>query len=825
MLAMSAKQGFPGPAFASEDSLPTMVAGGRRPVSGQGIFPDPDDVHSMGSMRTARTMRGGGADSSGEPLLGRVDQYDIVRKLGGGGFGVVYLARDAVSRTDVALKTLHPLLKHNAEEMDLLREKFALAARLSHPNIATALVLHPCERIDIFDETARRELRLSIGDSLMVMRYAPGVTLSRWRRQFPGGVVPPHCALEVARQVAAALDYAHSERIVHRDVKPANVMVETLAAEPHRGGGLQTAASAPPSIRVRLLDFGLAAEIRSSMSRVSAEAGDTSGTRPYMAPEQWLGRKQDGRTDQYALACVLYELLSGSPPFAGVFETGDPVIMRAAVVSDQPEEIGSVSPAANDALLRALAKDPNDRFPSCAAFVEALVSTAKPAFTAERAERTEYTERTEGSTSSSGWPRSVRQPTPPASEPKVEAGSDSPGGSGNAETPDKPGSFKAGCFVIAALAALAVGAWFYNESENAPSSQPPPGRTSVPAPRPAPSPKRTEEPKPASSPKSRPTAPVVQARALRSVTLPDGSSMDLRGCPAGSFTMGSPTWEEGRSDDEVQHRVEISKGFWLGETEVTQGQWKAVMDGETVIDLARKALQDDTKYNFGGTEKTLRDFWGVSRDSDPANRCADIDDDAPVYYVNWNEASRFCERLNERERAAGRLPDGYEYRLPTEAEWEYACRAGTTTSLPNGKEISIRGANNAPTLDDIAWYGGNSSVGFSGRGWDTDGWQEKQYPGGTAAPRHVGTKAPNAWGLYDMIGNVWEWCLDWYAAYPSGAATDPTGPVGGVRRVSRGGSWSNGPRGCRSAYRDGSEPGYRVDSLGFRVALAPVLER
>ncbi len=333
------------------------------------ILPDDDSCFPP----TMQTVRGGDPDA-----LGRIDHYDLLRKLGGGGFGVVYPARDAASGVEVAIKTLHPLLKRNAEEMDLLREKFALVSRLAHPNIATALVLHPVRDIHVWDDAARAELKLSPGDSVMVMRYAPGVTLSRWRRQFPDGVVPPNLALEIGRQVAAALDYAHGEKIVHRDIKPANIMVETL-----EGG----------RVRARILDFGLAAEIRSSMGRISREKGDTSGTRPYMAPEQWLGRKQDGRADQYALACVLYELLSGAPPFAGVFETGDPAIMERAVLGRAPDEIEGVDPATNDAFLRALAKDPKDRFPTCAAFVAALSST------------TERTEAAEGGASRPGEPR------------------------------------------------------------------------------------------------------------------------------------------------------------------------------------------------------------------------------------------------------------------------------------------------------------------------------------------------------------------------------------------------------------------------------------
>ena len=305
---------------------------------------------------------------------------------------------------------------------------------------------------------------------------------------------------------------------------------------------------------------------------------------------------------------------------------------------------------------------------------------------------------------------------------------------------------------------------------------------------------------------------------------PYGMNMTMKWCPAGSFTMGSPATEDGRFDNEAQHHVTLTKGFWMGETEVTQGQWKRLMDGETIVDLARKGLQDDTEYTILGKKQTLREFWGMDRNGDPNNRCGDINDNVPVYNVNWHEAVEFCRRLTERERAAGRIPDGYEYRLPTEAEWEYACRAGTTESLPNGRDISILGKNNAPALDDIAWYGGNSSVGFTGRGTDTSDptkWPEKQYPGGRAFAREVKGKQPNNWKLYDMIGNVWEWCGDWYGNYEYGSQTDPVGPAAGASRVLRGGSWNGNARYCRPARRDRGSPGFRSIILGFRVALAP----
>ena len=302
-----------------------------------------------------------------------------------------------------------------------------------------------------------------------------------------------------------------------------------------------------------------------------------------------------------------------------------------------------------------------------------------------------------------------------------------------------------------------------------------------------------------------------------------GTTMAFRWCPAGEFMMGSPKSEIGRDEDETQHLVKLMKGFWMGETEVTQGQWKRLMDGANILDQARRALCDDTIYNFDGREQTLREYWKADRDADTTRFCGDTDDDVPVYYVSWDEAVEFCRRLTARERVAGRLPSGYEYRLPTEAEWEYACRAGTSTTLPNGRDFVIVGKNNAPALDGIAWYGGNSSVGFSGRGWDTDDWEEKQYPGGRAAPRRIRGKGANSWNIFDMIGNVHEWCGDWYWSDLSDD-TNPTGRETGRFRVIRGEAWNTIATVCRPACRMGREATFRGKHIGFRVALAPVYE-
>ena len=775
------------------------------------ILPDGDPA----SMSSKPTVRGGGAGASGEPGLGSIDQYEIIRRLGGGGFGVVYLARDAHAGVEVALKTLHPLLKHDAEEMDRLREKFRLVCGLSHPNIASPLVLHYCRDIDVRDEDARRELLLSPGDSVMVMRYAPGVTLSKWRKAFDGGVVPPAIAIEIGRQIAAALDYAHSERIVHRDVKPENIMVETLTdnaqcmvpdgAIPPGGPDHPTVGFSDHStkIRVRILDFGLAAEIRSSMARISTERFDTSGTRPYMAPEQWLGRKQDGRTDEYALACLLYELLSGDPPFTSVFETGDPEIMMVAVERRAPDPVPGLPAAANAALLRALAKNPDARFPSCAAFVEALASALGLG--------TKFQVKTIGKAVSGIGSIFSRLRSAVCSKCRA-VGHFVSSWRPRLLRPFRPGS---------ALARTVVSsrAWISGLKVRA----------------------KTVFSRDAVCAKMRrflkrrgrilvlggAVAAVAVAacgvashfRDRRVVLLPQGRSMVFRRCPAGSFIMGSDQHdlpEQYRQNDEQPHRVVLTKPFYIGETEVTQGQWKSFWDN-----IPKKWL---------GFFDSRTDPLGVRLPFD-------ADDSCPIYNVTWKDANDFCDWLTERERKAGRIPEGYEYRLPTEAEWEYACRAGRKTSLPNGRDIRILGENDAPALDGIAWYGGNSSVGFSGNGVDTSNWPSKQYYGGFAGPRKVRQKKPNDWGVYDMLGNVWEWCYDRYGNNTASRVDDPvclSQPGFGDLRVLRGGAWDSMAFECRASFRQGDYSTAQIHNLeftigrlpwyGFRVALAPSIE-
>ncbi len=227
-------------------------------------------------------------------------------------------------------------------------------------------------------------------------------------------------------------------------------------------------------------------------------------------------------------------------------------------------------------------------------------------------------------------------------------------------------------------------------------------------------------------------------------TIENSIGVTLKLIPAGTFTMG-----QAGDVDEWPHEVTLTRPFYIGVYEVTNAEWRRVMG-------------------------SVPSQWK--------------DDERPVEKVSWDDANEFCRRLSEmpEEKDAGRI-----YRLPTEAEWEYACRAGSTTEYSFGDDESL--------LGDFAWFDGNAG--------------SQTHP--------VGQKRPNAWGLYDMHGNVWEWCSDGWADYPRGSVTDPKGWSWSSGRVVRGGSWYDSARFCRSSCRPGSVPSFRSNDLGFRLALSP----
>ena len=1052
------------------------------------------------TMRPTPAGAGGRRLAAGDAILGR---YTVVRELGEGGMGVVYQCLDSVGGVEVAVKGLPPEVSRNEDEMDDIRVNYQIVRKLRHPNIAGVATL---------------EKDAEAGDYYLVMDLAAGTTLKRWARRHPDAGLD--AKLAILRQVAAALDYAHAEKVIHRDVKPENVMVDDDG-------------------RVKVLDFGLAAQIRSSQSRTSNTVTSKGGTPGYKSPEQWLGRPQQAPADVYSFGVMAYWLFSGHLPFDG----DDPVVLGHAVLSAPVGPIAGLPAHMNAALVKALAKAPEDRFSSCGAFMDALEgkgdfsrvervdrvedgngrarspsglqsvgscvprdrtggprsrATAKIIFTAallaalagggyygwtkydegvkareaqhaeERArlekaneeriarlkaekekveaekrkiederekrekELAEERARFEKERNASAKPETATELTLAEQEARqkevarlaelrVDIGikcDDAKEKMGRlAAYRGEPDGFKAHidnadanwkivkavernpATVLEAEASLksvteaenAIAKelhWLSTnkaardgakaaEAEIARAIDPELKRFKAddyarvvfaagdrlrkegnaalsngdfPAAK-----KKLEEAKAKLSEAAAnakkfcidthlnaakkwlaasrwqqcveecdtvlgwdvanaeakrlkaeaeshlvPTAKVVatidgrevsgaklndgtkihttpinwkledgkkygpynvsyeidgkqyygtfdavtvdwrgsreftialkeytgpkaedtktlltaddaartdidtyyvvkpgdtlfliskrtnfrQAEILaanpglrsdrlrvgqklklpgtmntkasmkdgmsfngelrtKTFTLPGGVKMEMVYVAPGSFTMGSPRSEDGHYDDETQHRVTLTKGYWLGKYEVTQRQWESVM-GEN-----------------------------PSRFTGP---------DRPVENVSWDDCQRFIAKVD----AEARRQFGGGTRLPTEAEWEYACRAGT---------IGPYGGNG--NLDDMGWYDGNSG--------------SETHP--------VGQKQANAWGFYDMHGNVCEWCSDWHGSY-GGSATDPTGAASGGSRVLRGGGWNSDARDCRSAYRDGDYPGYRGYSYGFRLCCS-----
>jgi sulfatase modifying factor 1 len=263
--------------------------------------------------------------------------------------------------------------------------------------------------------------------------------------------------------------------------------------------------------------------------------------------------------------------------------------------------------------------------------------------------------------------------------------------------------------------------------------------------------------------------------------------------PAGSFEMGSPSYEAGREDDEQRHSVTLTEGFWLGQHEVT------VASFQSFVRATRYLTTADIKGNaYGFTKEGNKLVDGLTWQSPGI----DQNDHHPVVQVSWNDAMAYCQWLTKKE--------GNLYTLPTEAQWEYACRGGTTTMYSFGGSVEQgEGYLNIADEDFETWVGIFGHTAKNRVRWH-DGY-------GTTAP--IGSFRANGFGLYDMHGNVWEWCSDWFGKeyYSTGPAQDPTGPTSGQYRVLRGGSWRIRPGLCRSAIRNWRSPGIRNINIGFRI--------
>ena len=516
----------------------------------------------------------------------------------------------------------------------------------------------------------------------------------------------------------------------------------------------------------KVADFGIAKIAADGSTRT--RAGAVMGTPAFMPPEQLLGAADlDHRADIYALGVVLYQLTTGQLPYGDATEYEVTHKVLSGVPIDAPSLHAPSLPAGFDAVIaKATAHDRAVRYASMAALragLDALLMAQVAAPVTGDAPEPATAPVTPTAAVESPTAQAFSAPAEPPKAPALAYEAEL-----RAAPPPKRGWLPwlgAGAALTAGVVlAVVVGGGGDGEAADSPQQ-----------------------------------LGVVAAAEAASARRQLGAKGWVRVAP-GTFRMGSPSGEAGRDDDdEGAHPVRIGRAFLLKATEVTQAEYEQLMGS------------NPSRYpSCGGT--------------------------CPVEQVSWFDAVEYANALSVTEG----LPECYVvngkdvtfrglgcggYRLPTEAEWEYAARAGSAQATYNGN-LTLEGDHHAPELDAIGWYGGNSGVTYSG-GWDCSGWSGKQHSSSKCGTHPVGKKRANAWGLYDMLGNVWEWTQDVYAAYPPevGTRVDPVGSSSsiGSGRVVRGGSWRSDARHVRAASRGRRAPGYRDGYLGFRLARS--LER
>jgi len=724
----------------------------------------------------------------------RIGRYVLHAPLGSGGMGDVFLAFDTRMERFAALKQLPAATWQDVAAVQRFRQEVKAAAKLKHPNIVTAY------------DAGEHE-----GRHYLVMEYIEGRDLAAVVRA--DGPLPVPAALDYLLQTARGLAFAHAHGVVHRDIKPANLLVGRE--------GL-----------VKILDLGLArledrrplvAAVRDGLTN----SGHILGTVDYMAPEQAADtRDADARADIYSLGCTFYRLLTGEALYAE-----ETVVKKLLAHRDQPipslrVRRADVSPAYDALFQRMVAKRPEDRQQSMqqvideftAARVGAAVAPHSAAVNAVKVSRN-----SDEVDSAAGLvdlqPMLKHEPTQdeldtaPRSETTLSSLPRPP-----ITLPARVPSTRMWRVVAAAAAVAAAVAgiilWFQDpEDRTAAKLESPTGGHPPPTPsaetasptilRSATSSRDSQAivvsapagvaPQRAQAPFNAAAAHVHQhdwAQFLGAkIELENDVGMELRLIPPGEFSMGTsneeiaalvlseknPIGKQVVGSQGPRHRVTISRPFYVGTTEVTQAQYRSVMNGNPAA------------FSPRGPQSVAV----VGLDTDRF----------PVESVSWFEAVEFCNQLSRREKLAEyyrieqdvvSVGGGAGYRLPTEAEWEYACRAGSETPFWPGSDLS--------RLSDAAWLGAD----------------------GHERPHPVKAKSPNPFGLFDVHGNVWEWCFDWFGPYVAQPVTDPSGPSRPDRvlsgRVMRGGGYNTSPTTARSAWRFINSPENRYPFGGFRIA-------
>ena len=781
-----------------------------------------------------------------DDLTGRqLGAYQIISRLGAGGMATVFQAYQPKMERYVALKVLRREFSRNPEFVGRFSQEARVIAQLEHPHI-----------LPIYDYGE------ADGYTYMAMRLVKGGSLSDRLKKH--GKMDLPAILRIITQVGGALDYAHKRNVIHRDFKPGNVLIDEFG-------------------NCLLTDFGIAKLIEAT-SHLTATGG-ILGTPFYISPEQGAGEQIDHRSDIYALGVVLYHMVVGEVPYkadtpmAVVFKhIHDPLPLPSRKVPGLPEPIERV-------ILKALAKNPEDRYASAGGLVDALQAAMEPV-SFDRPEPQVAIPGPVPDPIAEGPPHEPqRLSSPPNDRPKP--------GPSESEKPDAQKLLRAknvkrmtparwGYTVIALLviAGVATAVWVTTQSK-APTKtslvvhtdpggadvyvddahvgtspvtleklnpgahrvrilkngyqafekelelhagdpqvlraellNEPNGRLLVRS-----DPEEVEVP---IDDQAREATPITlddmprdnrkpsfqkQGYEKKSLTVTrkegDEQTIDVQlqpvvdsGTPKtlanslgmafvhiqpGTFFMGSPSGEPGRQARERRHEVTLTKGFYIQTTEVTVGQWRAFVRATNY----RSEAETGGGAWFHRGKKWLQKAgrtWDNPGFSQTENN--------PVTCVSWNDVQKFIQWLRQKERHA--------YRLPTESEWEYACRAGSQTAFSNGAMVEHQ-CGPDPHLNVMGWYCGNSN--------------RKSSP--------VAQKKPNPYGLFDMHGNVWEWCQDWYAEYPSGPVADPRGPSRGGAKVRRGGSWGSDAWACRSACRGKFRPDRATRGIGFRLAMDP----
>jgi formylglycine-generating enzyme required for sulfatase activity/tRNA A-37 threonylcarbamoyl transferase component Bud32 len=664
-----------------------------------------------------------------------IGRYQVTRWLAAGAMGEIYKAQDPLFDRPVAIKTVRrELIERGDAETWLARfqHEVRAAGRLLHPNIVAA---YDCGDAD--------------GTPFLVMEYVEGESLDRVLQR--SGRLGLDEALVVITQTLSALDFAHARGVIHRDIKPANILRAKDGS-------------------VKITDFGVAHIAESNLT----STGAVLGTLSYMAPEQLNGQRVDQRADIFAAGVVLFELLGGAKPFAGN-SLGERLLnMEQRGPADIRELNTGVPPVLKRAIETALAFDPDRRFVGAAAFsraiAEASIAPAAPAAPGPSDKATVAVA-----------PAAAASPGRAAPTFGVAAADPAPNSSATPEAvarQPRPLRGRATGLTTATIAiavAIAAGYLFWP----GPASTPAPlvAVTPTPAPRaPAPTPIPAAVPAPA-------PAPPIQAGPK-----PGEAFRDCPDCPemvwlpAGRFMMGTEPAETTREGvpDEIakserpRHPVSVRAAFAIGRYHVTRGEY-----GRFAAATGRNGEIGCYISTDSNSELDPAKSW-----RDPGFPQTDRD---PVVCVSWEDAKAYAAWLSQ--------VTGKAYRLPTETEWEYAARGGTTTARYWGDAIGA----------------GNANCDGCGSRWDNK----------STSP--VGSFRPNPFGLYDMLGDAWQWTADcWNKSYANAPSDSSIALASGEcgRRMGRGGSWFSGPRFVRAGNRYGRVIGDRIYYAGFRVARA-----